>query len=61
MFDELVNHFDGILGKPMEFDKLGELCLEFYRALNRFISFYLGHINKEEEYIQPAIWHLYGR
>ncbi len=56
MFDELVSHFDGILSKSMEFKKLGELCLEFYRALNRFISFYLVHINKEEEYIQPALW-----
>jgi hypothetical protein len=56
MFDELVNHFDGIMSKPIVFDKLGELCLEFYRALNRFISFYLVHINKEEEYIQPALW-----
>ncbi len=32
--------------------------LEFYRALNRFISFYLVHINKEEELIQPALWEL---
>ncbi|MDD1752881.1 MAG: hypothetical protein LUQ38_07320, partial [Methanotrichaceae archaeon] len=27
-----------------------------YRALNRFITHYLVHINKEEEYIQPALW-----
>jgi len=56
MLDELVSHFDSIIDKPIEFDKLFELCLEFYRALNRFISFYLVHINKEEEYIQPALW-----
>jgi hypothetical protein len=56
MFDELVNHFDGILGRSNDFNKLGELCLEFYRALNRFIAFYLVHINKEEEYVQPALW-----
>jgi hypothetical protein len=56
MLDELVNHFDGILGKSIEFDRLFELCLEFYRALNRFITHYLVHINKEEEYIQPALW-----
>ena len=56
MLDELVNHFEGIMGKSIEFDKLGELCLEFYRALNRFITHYLVHINKEEEYIQPALW-----
>jgi len=56
MLDELVNHFEGIMGKSTDFDKLGELCLEFYRALNRFITHYLAHINKEEEYIQPALW-----
>jgi iron-sulfur cluster repair protein YtfE (RIC family) len=56
MLDELVNHFDGIMGKSIEFDKLFELGLEFYRALNRFITHYLVHINKEEEYIQPALW-----
>jgi hypothetical protein len=56
MLDELVNNFDVIMGKPIEFDKLFELCLEFYRALNRFIAHYLVHINKEEEYIQPALW-----
>jgi len=56
MLDELVNHFEGIMGKSIEFDKLFELCLEFYRALNRFITHYLVHINKEEEYIQPALW-----
>jgi len=31
MFDELVNHFDGIMSKPIVFDELGER-LEFYRA-----------------------------
>jgi len=56
MLDELMNHFDNLMGKPIEFDKLFELCLEFYRALNRFICHYLVHINKEEEYIQPALW-----
>ena len=56
MFNELVDHFDGIIGKSIEFDKLGDLCLEFYRAMNRFISFYPVHINKEEEYTQPALW-----
>ena len=56
MFDELVNDFDCILNKPIEFDKLFELWLEFYRDLNRFICHYLVHIKKEEEYIQPTLW-----
>jgi hypothetical protein len=56
MIDELVSHFNGIMGRPNTFEKIGELCLEFYLALNRFISFYLAHIDKEDERIQPTLW-----
>ena len=56
MLDELVNHFNGIMGRSNTFEKIDELCLEFYLALNRFISFYLAHIDKEEESIQPALY-----
>jgi hypothetical protein len=34
------------------------MALEFYRAWNRFIAFYLTHINMEEEQIQPLLWEL---
>jgi Hemerythrin HHE cation binding domain len=56
MFDDLVRHFDGIADGEAGFERRNELCLEYYRALNRFISFYLAHIDKEEERVQPALW-----
>jgi len=56
MFDDLVSHFDGIADRVDSFEKKDELCLEYYRAVNRFIAFYLAHIDKEEEKVQPALW-----
>jgi len=56
MFDDLVRHFDGIADREATFERKNELCMEYYRALNRFISFYLAHIDKEEERVQPALW-----
>jgi hypothetical protein len=29
---------------------------EFYRAWNRFLSFYFIHIDKEEEQVTPVLW-----
>ena len=55
--DDLLTHFDGLRVKT-DFEKRSELALEFYRAWNRFISFYFTHINKEEENIQPSLWAL---
>jgi len=57
-FDDLITHFAAIGTKPAEFERRRELALEFYRAWNRFTSFYFMHINKEEENIQPALWQL---
>jgi len=57
-FDDLITHFDGIRAKPADFEKRGELALEFYRAWNRFIAFYFMHINREEEQIMPVLWKL---
>lgn len=53
-FDDLVTHVDGIRAKS-DFEKRRELALEFYRAWNRFLSFYFVHINREEEQAQPAL------
>ncbi len=53
---EIVAQFDGIRSKANESGMRSELVLEFYRAWNRFISFYLGHINREEEDVQPTLW-----
>jgi hemerythrin-like domain-containing protein len=52
-FDELVACFGETKKKPRE-----ELSLEFYLAWNRFTSFYLNHIDYEEEYVMPALWKL---
>ncbi len=57
-FDDLIAHFDGIRAKPVDFEKRGELALEFYRAWSRFIAFYFMHINREEEQIMPVLWKL---
>ena len=57
-FDDLIVNLDAIKTASIDFEKRREMVLEFYRALNRFISFYLVHINKEEELIKPALWEL---
>ena len=57
-FDDLIAHFDGIRAKPADFEKRGELALEFYRAWSRFLAFYFMHIDREEEHIMPLLWKL---
>jgi hypothetical protein len=57
-FDDLITHFDVMRAKPVDFEKRGELALEFYRAWSRFMSFYFMHINREEEEIMPVLWKL---
>jgi hypothetical protein len=57
-FDDLIAHFDGIRAKPVDFEKRGELALEFYRAWSRFMAFYFMHIDREEEQIMPVLWKL---
>lgn len=56
--DDLVKHLEEIKGRPEGFENIQELGLEYYRALNRFISGYLVHLDKEEERIQPTLWRL---
>lgn len=58
LLDNLVMHLEGIISKSADFEKRGELGLEFYLAFNRFIAFFLTHINEEEEHIQPTLWDL---
>ena len=55
-FDDIVAQFDGIRTRSTESELRGKLVLEFYRAWNRFISFYFMHINEEEENAQPMLW-----
>lgn len=55
-FENLINHLEEIRALPEDFERLGEIGLEHYRALNRFIAGYLAHLDREEEDIQPALW-----
>jgi nitrite reductase/ring-hydroxylating ferredoxin subunit/hemerythrin-like domain-containing protein len=57
-FDDLIANFEGIRAKPVDFEKRGELALEFYRAWSRFTAFYFMHINREEEQVMPILWNL---
>jgi hypothetical protein len=56
--DDLRDHLNTLQEKPKNFEKRGELALEFYRGLNRFTADYLAHVDKEEESIQPLLWNL---
>jgi hypothetical protein len=58
LLGNLVASVDGIRAKAADFEKRRSLGLECYLALNRFIRFFLGHIDDEEERIQPALWRL---
>jgi hypothetical protein len=58
ILEDLAKHLQNLSEKPVDFERRGEIALEFYRGFNRFISIYLAHINKEEEIIQPSLWKL---
>jgi hemerythrin-like domain-containing protein len=57
-FDNLVACFGELKKKPADFERREELSLEFYRAWSRFISFYLDHIDFEEDHVMPLLWGL---
>ena len=54
-FDEIVACFGEMKKKPTDFEKLQDLAQEFYLAWNRFTSFYLSHIDYEEEHAMPTL------
>ena len=56
--NELASCLENIQSKTVDFEKRKGMALEFYGALNRYISLYLSHIDEEEEKIQPALWAL---
>jgi hemerythrin-like domain-containing protein len=58
LMNNLKAHLDRIRSKSTEFEKRRELGLEFYLAFNRFIAFFLNHIDGEEEYYEPALRNL---
>lgn len=58
LMNNLVAHLERIKGKSTKFEKRKELCREFYLAFNRFIAFFLNHINDEEEHYEPTLRNL---
>ena len=58
LLDNLLLQVDAMRNQAGGLEKRRELGLEFYLAFNRFISFFLIHIDQEEEQIQPALWNL---
>lgn len=57
-FDNLVACFGELKKKSTDFEQRDEFSLEFYRAWSRFISFYLDHIDFEEDHVMPLLWKL---
>src|SRR5665647_138849 len=58
MIELLLAHFETIKVKEAASKMRQTLGLEFYLAFNRFIAFYLPHINEEEENAQLLLWRL---
>lgn len=58
LLDNLLTHFDGLRTTAADFEKRRDLGTEFYLAFNRFILFFLIHIDQEEEQVQPLLWNL---
>ena len=61
LMDNLVKHLNGIIALPDEYEKKREQGLEFYLAYNRFINFFMEHLNEEEQHTQRTLWHLCGK
>lgn len=53
--DDLVISAENLKLSNVRSGKYADICLEFYRAWNRFIVFYHVHINEEEEMVQPTL------
>jgi hypothetical protein len=56
--NDLVGYLDGIRIKTAGFERYQDLGLEFYLSFNRFLSFFLMHMNDEEERIQRTLFDL---
>ncbi len=57
-FDDLLACLGEIKKKLKDFEKREDLFQEFYLAWSRFMSFYISHIDYEEETVMPTLWKL---
>ena len=55
LMNNLLAYLDRIKSKSAKFEKRRELGREFYLAFNRFIAFFLNHIDGEEEHYEPTL------
>jgi len=60
MLDELVGHSERMRTEQLDRPSRESMALEFYRALNRFSSFYLAHVDREQEGKQVTLWAHYS-
>jgi len=58
MMDNLVKYLDEIIAQLSDYSNIKELGLEFYLAYNRFMIYFMAHLNEEEQHIQRTLWHL---
>jgi hypothetical protein len=52
---EMTDQLEGIRTKTGSFEKCKDLGLEFYLSFNRFLAFFLTHIDDEEERVQRTL------
>jgi hypothetical protein len=60
MLDELVGHSERMRTEQLDRPSRESMALEFYRALNRFSSFNLAHVDREQEGNQVTLWAHYS-
>jgi hemerythrin len=58
LINNLVKNLDGIIAKPVDSEKRREQGLEFYLAYNRFMVYFMDHLNDEEQNVQRYLWDL---
>jgi hemerythrin-like domain-containing protein len=55
---QMSSHLAGLAEKTAAFERYKDLGLEFYLSYNRFVAFFLQHIDDEEEHIQRSLFDL---
>ncbi len=58
MLDDMVAQLETTRDRKVPPEVREGMMKEFYHAWCRFVSFYLVHIDGEDEYVQPSLWRL---